>query len=316
MLTALAVIGTAVAATPAGHAAAEEEPVAPDDAPVSGVDRDERAPFTEASPDGLAAQLPSGGRPGFVVPAGLGEASLTLTPARVARPAARTFRVVADPQITRLEGAVADTSVVQENPWQATDLHYLTDDVRAQMIFELKDASAPTVFDVAVSLPAGARLVLNEQVGAVFVVDATENVVGVFAQPWAVDATGLAVPTEFEIVGNTLRQHVQHQGAAYPVMADPQYTWGWVTGTAYYNRRETKNMTTLAYGATVVAGLCAAFGAQTLGVACAISAAFYAQWAFQADRAFGEGRCLKIKVPTFEAGSYPFGERVCTDKVS
>lgn len=209
--------------------------------------------------------------------------------------------------------AIADISVVWENSWQSTDLHYLTDDDRAQLIFELKDGSAPTAFDVAVDLPAGARLILNSDLGAVFVVDSHENVIGVFAQPWAVGADGLSVPTEFEIVGDTLRQH---EGAAYPLVADPQYTWGWVTDLPYFSRQETKNAQTQAGAALIVGGLCAYFGPLTLGAACAISVAFYAQWAFQANRAFNDGRCLKIKIPTFEAGSYPFGERICTDRVS
>jgi hypothetical protein len=280
------------------------------------VHEDRDAPFTAAIRVGVRALPPSAGKPGFVVPVGQGSSTLTLTPLRVAPRSNGHLRAVREAPATARPGAIAAGALVQDDPWQQTDLYYLTTDVRAQMLFELRDASAPTTFDLAVALPPGARLISNDVLGALFVVDQHEDVIGVFAKPWAVDADGMAVPTSFEIRGNTLRQHVEHRGAAYPVGADPQYTWGWVTGTAYYSRRETKDMMSWTYGATVVAGLCAAFGVETLGAACAVSVAFYAQWAFQADRAFSEGRCLKIKVPTFEAGSYPFGQRVCTDKVS
>ncbi|WP_282847829.1 DUF4258 domain-containing protein [Microbacterium oxydans] len=39
--------------------------------------------------------------------------------------------------------------------------------------------------------------------------------------PWAKDASGASVPTFYGITGSTLTQVVQHQGAAYPVVADP-----------------------------------------------------------------------------------------------
>jgi hypothetical protein len=308
-VAALAVFATAVAVAPSGSAAAGADRSA-------GVVGGRHDAFTDAAPPGRHALAPTADRPAFVLPAGAANATVTLTPLGVAPRSSDRLRAVDDDPATAVPGAIARDAVVQDDPWQGTDLHYLSTDVRAQLLFELEDASAPTAFDLAVSLPPGARLVANDALGAIFVVDRHDDVIGVFARPWAVDADGMAVPTSFEIVGTTLRQHVDHRGAAYPVIADPQYTWGWVTGTAYYSRRETKNMTSLTYGATVVAGLCAAFGAETLGVACAISAAFYAQWAFQADRAFSDGRCLKIKVPTSEAGSYPFGQRVCTDKVS
>jgi hypothetical protein len=45
--------------------------------------------------------------------------------------------------------------------------------------------------------------------------------VGGIEAPWARDADGRAVPTEYRIEGDSLVQTVRHQGAAYPVVADP-----------------------------------------------------------------------------------------------
>lgn len=86
-----------------------------------------------------------------------------------------------------------------------------------------------------------------------------------------------------------------------------RYTWGWVTGTAYYNRAETRTMKT-AWGAGVVAsGLCAYFWAETAGAACAVSAALMGQWMYVAGNVYADGHCVKIKIPTLWAYGYSGG---------
>jgi hypothetical protein len=139
--------------------------------------------------------------------------------------------------------------------------------------------------------------------------DASGLPAGHFEAPWAVDSAGLDVTTTYRVEGNVLVQSVLHTDN-YPVIADPKYDWGWVTGTAYLNRKQTRSMKTLSYGATVAAGLCAAFAAQTLGASCAVSAALYAQWNYVAGNADGDGKCIKIKVPTMWAYAYSGGN--CT----
>lgn len=44
-----------------------------------------------------------------------------------------------------------------------------------------------------------------------------------FPAPWAEDAAGASVPTNFAATGNTLTQHIAHKAAdvSYPVVADP-----------------------------------------------------------------------------------------------
>jgi hypothetical protein len=127
------------------------------------------------------------------------------------------------------------------------------------------------------------------------------------APPWATDADGAPVPTHYEIDGSSILQIVDHQGAAYPVTADPKHSWGYITGTAYYNRAETRALKTRSYAYVVAAGLCAAFGSATAGAACAVGAAVAAQWSYVATNAYGDGRCVKIKVPTMWAYAYSGG---------
>ncbi|WP_031155363.1 hypothetical protein [Streptomyces erythrochromogenes] len=87
--------------------------------------------------------------------------------------------------------------------------------------------------------------------------------------PWAKDANGKAVPTSYRLDGNTLVQTIETgPDTAYPVVADPHYTWGIISGTVYFNKSETK---VLALGGTVVSWLphpAAVVGGRTLaGVA-------------------------------------------------
>lgn len=90
-----------------------------------------------------------------------------------------------------------------------------------RMLFTMDDASSPTTFKVDFDLPAGARLISAEG-GSVTAVDAEGQPVGSVPAPWAKDANGSAVPTSYEIQGDTLVQHV-YPGptTAFPVVSDP-----------------------------------------------------------------------------------------------
>lgn len=45
--------------------------------------------------------------------------------------------------------------------------------------------------------------------------------VGLFAQPWAIDANSIALPTTFSVKDNHLIQQVDTSEAVFPVVADP-----------------------------------------------------------------------------------------------
>jgi len=61
-----------------------------------------------------------------------------------------------------------------------------------------------------------------------------------FEAPWAHDAAGRDLATEYALDGNRIVRRVDlDEDTAYPVTADPKLTTGWVTGTVYFNIPET-----------------------------------------------------------------------------
>ena len=82
---------------------------------------------------------------------------------------------------------------------------------------------APTEYRYPMTVPAGATLLPTADGGAA-VVGADGKLVTYTAQPWALDANKQPVPTQYRIEGTTLVQVIDHQGATYPVTADPCWT--------------------------------------------------------------------------------------------
>jgi hypothetical protein len=161
----------------------------------------------------------------------------------------------------------------------------------AATVIALADASAPTKYDFALKLPIGATTRLASD-GSVVVLDRGGDPLGSFLKPWAKDATGRTLVTEYTLSGSTLTQIVHTDGATFPVIADPHYTWGWVTGTVYFSRSETSNAR---YSWYVTGPLCAGLGmwAPPAGVSCGLAAGSIA---YQANTAYNVGKCLKIKI--------------------
>ncbi|MFJ2965232.1 DUF4258 domain-containing protein [Streptomyces collinus] len=94
------------------------------------------------------------------------------------------------------------------------------DGVRA--LITLKDADAPTEFRFPLGLPADAETETLED-GSVLVTRG-EEYLGTFDAPWAKDARGEAVPTEYRVEGGALVQTVRPgPGTAFPVVADPAW---------------------------------------------------------------------------------------------
>jgi hypothetical protein len=86
----------------------------------------------------------------------------------------------------------------------------------------LHGPSSPTVSTYRVPF---ASLALD-RAGGVRISVADEHV-GVIAPPWAVDAGGRRLPTHYTVDGDTLRQHVDTRSAVFPVVADPDISFGW-----------------------------------------------------------------------------------------
>ena len=188
----------------------------------------------------------------------------------------------------------------------------------------------PTSYDFNVNLPAGTQLQPNDT-GGVDVIQPTENgvaitvgqfdtpwakdnngktlktsykvsgntiTVGQFGAPWAKDNNGKTLKTSYKVSGNTITQTVDPNTAQYPITADPKFTWGWVSGTAYLDRGETRTVSTSLGEAALV---CSAImvGSPPGGATCVVIAL---QMEVQARTANSRNQCVKLKL----AGLPPF----------
>lgn len=126
------------------------------------------------------------------------------------------------PTASSAEDAAYDPTgaVAYDNSNATTTVATVREAGSVQITTVIEDASAPSEYAYPVDLPAGAHLSLHED-GSVSVLSAEGELVAIVDVPWARDASGASVPTSYRINGSTLTQIVQHQGAAYPVVADP-----------------------------------------------------------------------------------------------
>lgn len=121
------------------------------------------------------------------------------------------------------DGVTVEGSTVFAEAAPSTDLVVTPIENGAAVLINIESADAPTEFSFPLSIPTGGNLTETDD-GGVSVLDAEGSVVSIVKPPWARDAAGVAVPTRFDIRGNQLIQHVNHQeGMAYPVVADPAW---------------------------------------------------------------------------------------------
>ena len=90
----------------------------------------------------------------------------------------------------------------------------------------VRDNSAPTDYRFRFELSDGVKL-SEDGNGGIEILNEANQVVAKVASPWATDANGVAVPTEFKLSDGLLIQEIDHIGAVYPVVADPSVTLGW-----------------------------------------------------------------------------------------
>ena len=86
-----------------------------------------------------------------------------------------------------------------------------------------------------------------------------------------------------------------------------KFTWGWVTGTVYFTRAETRSMKTVTYAAIIAGAICTFTASHTFGAGCLVSGAMISQWNYVAGNAYADGKCIKIKLPYMWAYSYSGG---------
>lgn len=101
-------------------------------------------------------------------------------------------------------------------------------------LIRINNADAATEYRFENAVPADVVVHTGED-GSILFLDAEGNQAGFISPAWAFDANGAAVPTSYRIDGTTLIQTVDHEGAAYPVIADPSW-WetaaGWASAAA------------------------------------------------------------------------------------
>ena len=183
----------------------------------------------------------------------------------------------------------------------ATAVQATADGVRE--LFTIQNAAAPHAFTIELRLPTGA--IMTPDGDGEFDIVTRRNDSGPtttlvhIAAPWAKDATGKLLPSSYTLDGTSLTQQVNTAGATYPVIADPQITWGWVTGTIYFNKAETKM--------AAASGAYAAFWASFVPGWGTALRAYAATLTFAARLALATNQCLKIKLPVPMPGSYSGG---------
>ena len=107
--------------------------------------------------------------------------------------------------------------------------------------------------------------------------------------PWAYDAVGTEVPSRYSVNGTELLLYVDHREEfVYPIVADPRFRWGIITGTVYFSKSETSN---IAAGSISTALVLASLPTGTSQLLAAYSAEL-AIWAVTAENL---GKCLKVK---------------------
>ncbi|MEV5445093.1 hypothetical protein AB0N23_21515 [Streptomyces sp. NPDC052644] len=203
------------------------------------------------------------------------------------------------PETKSVRGVRSDNgTVVYANAGEATDLAVqLTQDGSARALVKLKNQSAPSEHRFELDLPEGVSLQSDGRGGYLAVKQDTETVtvVGQVEAPWAKDALGNPVATQYELEGETLVQTVQvNADTAFPVVADPKISFG--TGIYIkYSKAEVKKLYSKVTYLNASASVCSIGG--LAGIPCAAITLATANkvkntWEYAKDN----GRCIEVKI--------------------
>lgn len=195
-----------------------------------------------------------------------------------------------------------------------------SDGVRA--LVTINSASAAKEYRFDLGLPDGATV--SQLADGRVLVTTGEELLASFDAPWAKDADGNAVPTDYRIENNALVQTVDFNNATrFPVVADPYIKRGFFTDSLYFTRGEVKKASRVMNRypnstAAAVAGLSAAGCMRMGGKAAVICGGIGALGgSFVVDQftyAAKKNRCIrlryvkKLRVP---AGIYVDGTKNC-----
>ena len=170
---------------------------------------------TEAAASGMGVSLPTDAADGIQL---AGDDSSSVT---IGLPFAQNAGEATESQVPGV--------VVYDNHNGSSTVPVVRADGTVQINTVIDNANAPKRYDYPIEVPVGSSL-RQDADGTVAVVTSDGAPMAVFGDAWAKDANGNAVPTHYEVSGDTLTQIVEHgPGTAYPVIADPS------TGVYSYN---------------------------------------------------------------------------------
>lgn len=115
--------------------------------------------------------------------------------------------------------AARDGVVVFDNNDGSTTTPIVREDGTLQINTVIQSPEAPVAYSYQIDLPVGTTIQRDGE--SLFFLNG-DTLVGGLAPAWAEDANGQAVPTRYEVDGNTVTQIVEHDATfTYPVVADP-----------------------------------------------------------------------------------------------
>ena len=290
---ALLLVSTSIA--PAAAAPAEPGPYSSVDQALSSLD------LLASPPTAPAAEIASG------VPAGTrGDVGASLSPEAGLSIQNGDAIVSITPGSPTAAGAMSESGALVYETDDAYDYAFTGPDSAFNAGYAvIHDASAPTEyrFDVDVDgAPAQLELVGD----SIVVKNGAGGAVNTINPAWALDAVGRSVATSYTVEGNTVVQHVEHEGATYPVVADPRSGCNAVWCTVMLNRTETKTASQTAFGATGL--LCGTMTAVFPPLA-AVCAAYGAAFWVAATQAVNSGKCVGMRGLTIGGSWHPVVER-------
>lgn len=171
----------------------------------------------------------------------------------------------------------------------------------SQTLIEVPSSSAPREYRFPLDLPDGVEAVAAGD-GSILILS-PDGPLGYFKKPWARDANGDPVATEFHLEGDVLVQTVHFsEETAFPVVADPDFGsawWGWFWRAT---TSETQRIADYSGDIQAITGIVSSFcmriphaGASATCVAVAAAVSYSVGLA--ARTAVSQGRCIAFNVP-------------------
>lgn len=150
-------------------------------------------------------------------------------PVTVTTPGTETIAITIEgaDDATAAKRTESGTVVYEGTDEQASTAVQATDGGGVRFMTVISGPDAPTEYRFEMDLPEGS-VVLAEETGGLTLVNADDSGLMEIGAPWAKDANDQDVPVSYSVEGSTIVMHVEHAGAAYPVVADPWWKpWTW-----------------------------------------------------------------------------------------